>query len=153
MSCPLLDGVVVEGVFTDFVPPDGAGDDNCGKVVLNYAKTLGDPQAKVLGCEAVAVKPLPEYILSMCDVVQLLAKDMRLSPEDLAAADAFDTDAAIGRGRGGCIGLVYGAGWRDEGRWGRGVEGQRRPGLSCPECDVLFCFRVSVTEVSVCMRR
>lgn len=52
-----------------------------------------------------ALLPLPTSLVS-CTPPQVVAKDIRMSPEDLGPlpedSGGLETDAAISRGRGGC---------------------------------------------------
>ncbi|KAG2488624.1 hypothetical protein HYH03_012796 [Edaphochlamys debaryana] len=96
-------GVVYEGVFTS-LQQDAKG----VSVTLKYAKVIKDPNAPVSSDRtALAEKPVPVLTVVPADLVQLYAKDVRLSPEDLAGSDrsdvGFETDAAISRGRGGAM--------------------------------------------------
>lgn len=76
-------------------------------VMLKYAKLLHDPSAAsnpLAASKVLAEKPQLLLTVQLADLVQLVAKDMRLNPSDLAASeqtDGFETDAAISRGRGG----------------------------------------------------
>lgn len=76
-------------------------------VMLKYAKLLHDPSTASnpqAASKALAEKPQMLLTVQLADLVQLVAKDMRLNPSDLAATeqtDFFETDAAISRGRGG----------------------------------------------------
>jgi hypothetical protein len=69
-------------------------------IVLKFAKVLRDPSSSAqTEKEQMAEKPTPVLIVPHQDLVQLLARDVRLNPEDLQSDD-FETDASIGRGRG-----------------------------------------------------
>jgi hypothetical protein len=89
---------VYEGIFHT-MKVDGAD----MHVILKYAKVVRDPNITAEDLQAQAEKPEAVRVLYSSDLVSLLAKDVRLAPEDLGAedADAFATDAAISRGRGG----------------------------------------------------
>lgn len=94
----LVSGLVYEGIFNaaEFAE-DGIN------VVLKYARVVRDPSAKTGDKEAMAERPKTTLIVRASELAQLSAKDVRMTPEDLAAADDdfFSTDAAIGRGKGG----------------------------------------------------
>ncbi|GIL60624.1 hypothetical protein Vafri_15158 [Volvox africanus] len=97
----VLSGLVYEGVFGSLQ------NDSTGVFfILKYAKIIKDPKAAA-DRTALAEKPVPNLTIPAAELVQLLAKDVRLSPEDLTGADrgevGFETDAAISRGRGGCV--------------------------------------------------
>lgn len=78
-------------------------------VVLKYAKVVRDPAITAEGLQAIAKKPEAVKVIHSADIAGLLAKDVRMSPEDLGAEQydiGFETDAAISRGRGGCVARV-----------------------------------------------
>ena len=73
-------------------------------VVLKYAKVLKDPSITTEGLQAIAKKPEVVKLIHSDDIAGLVAKDVRMAPEDLGAEQydvGFETDAAISRGRGG----------------------------------------------------
>lgn len=73
-------------------------------VVLKYAKVVRDPSITAEGLQALAKKPEPLKVIHSDDVAGIVAKDVRMAPEDLGAEQydlGFETDAAISRGRGG----------------------------------------------------
>lgn len=73
-------------------------------VVLKYAKTVRDPSVTAEDLQGLAQKPEVLRVIHSDDIAGLLAKDVRMSPEDLGAEAydvGFETDAAISRGRGG----------------------------------------------------
>lgn len=73
-------------------------------VVIKYAKLLRNA-AKGSALAGLAEKPIPTLVISSADLVQVVAKDVRFTPEDLGGEDradfGFDTDAGISRARGG----------------------------------------------------
>ncbi|EFJ50477.1 hypothetical protein VOLCADRAFT_120645 [Volvox carteri f. nagariensis] len=94
-------GMVYEGVFGSL------HNDSTGvSFILKYAKVIKNPTTSS-DRNALAEKPVPILTIPAADLVQLYAKDVRLSAEDLSGADrsdvGFETDAAISRGRGGCV--------------------------------------------------
>ncbi|KAJ9524107.1 hypothetical protein QJQ45_022529 [Haematococcus lacustris] len=76
-------------------------------VVLKCARVVRDPNAH---SNAPVELPLKQKVFHNADLVQVYAKDVRFTPEDLAPDEEFETDAAISRGRGGAAG-------RDLQRW------------------------------------
>jgi len=73
-------------------------------VVLKYAKVLKDPSITAEGLQAIAKKPEVVKVVHSDDIAAVVAKDVRMAPEDLGAEQydfGFETDAAISRGRGG----------------------------------------------------
>lgn len=77
---------------------------NDAHVVLKYAKVLKDPSITAEGLQAIAQKPEVLKVIHSGDIAGLVAKDVRMAPEDLGAEQydvGFETDAAISRGRGG----------------------------------------------------
>lgn len=137
-----LDGVVYEGVFHCLKVADGAR-----HAVLRYAKVVRDPGLTADGLQQLATRPEDVKVIASPELASITARDVRLSPEDLGAAEAFDvgfeTDAAISRGRGGCAcagarghaaGLLGGAcsGWCAVGRKPRASRGRRRAGSCAP---------------------
>lgn len=73
-------------------------------VVLKYAKVLKDPSITAEGLQAIAKKPEPVKVIHSDDIAGVVARDVRMTPEDLGAESfdfGFETDAAISRGRGG----------------------------------------------------
>ncbi|GIL92012.1 hypothetical protein Vretimale_18512 [Volvox reticuliferus] len=97
----VANGMVYEGVFGSL-----QNDSTGVSFILKYAKIIKDPKA-ASDRTALAEKPVPILTIPASELVQLFAKDVRLSPEDLSGADrseiGFETDAAISRGRGGCV--------------------------------------------------
>ncbi len=71
-------------------------------LVLKFAKLVKDPTMKPGSeKEALAEKPVKTLVIYSADLVQIVAKDVRFTPEDLASDDfGFETDASIGRGKG-----------------------------------------------------
>jgi hypothetical protein len=92
-------GVVYEGIFHT-----GMSDAKGMHAILKYARIVRDPNAKL---DALAEKPKSVFVLDPQDLVQLVAKDVRMNAEDLAPGEEFETDAAISRGRGGCVGVLH----------------------------------------------
>jgi hypothetical protein len=93
----LTSGSTYEGVFSGLrVEPAGVS------AVLKFAKPV---YSQLDDRNALAEKPVPLLAIPAGELMQIFAKDVRLSPEDLAGADrsdvGFETDAAISRGRGG----------------------------------------------------
>jgi hypothetical protein len=95
----LANGLAYEGIFNtanfspDVEAPHG--------VVLKYARCIRDPSVSA-DRDGLAEKPSRTKVFNAADIVQLLARDVRMNPEDLAAStEDFETDAAISRGRGG----------------------------------------------------
>lgn len=73
-------------------------------VVLKYAKVTKDPTITAEDLQAIAKKPELVKIFHSDDIAAVVARDVRMSPEDLGAEQydlGFETDAAISRGRGG----------------------------------------------------
>lgn len=95
-----LDGVVYEGVFNCMKLADGAR-----HVVLRYAKVVRDPTLTAEGLQELATRPEEVKVIMSADLAGVVAKDVRLAPEDLGSEAygdvSFETDAAISRGRGG----------------------------------------------------
>ncbi len=77
--------------------------DNKAHAMLKYAKLIRDPNlSKADEKGAMAEKPQKTLVVDFATLGQIIARDVRLNPEDLATEDfGFDTDASIGRGRGG----------------------------------------------------
>ncbi|GFR48121.1 hypothetical protein Agub_g9948 [Astrephomene gubernaculifera] len=102
VEAQVASGVVYEGVFGSL-----SSDSTGVSIVLKFAKIIKDPKAPASDRTSLAEKPVPVLTISAGDLVQLFAKDVRLSPEDLSGADrsdvGFETDAAISRGRGGGV--------------------------------------------------
>lgn len=95
----LIDGTVYEGIFHTMKVE---GKD--AHVVLKYAKVLKDPSITAEGLQAIAKKPEVVKVIHSDDIAGVVAKDVRMAPEDLGAEQydvGFETDAAISRGRGG----------------------------------------------------
>ena len=94
-----MDGVVYEGVFHCLKVADGAR-----HAVLRFAKVVRDPTLTAEGLQELATRPESIKVVASGDLAAIVARDVRLSPEDLGteAYDlGFETDAAISRGRGG----------------------------------------------------
>lgn len=68
--------------------------------ILQFARVVRDPNAKE-NKDALAEKPAKVQVVMAADLVQIVAKDVRMNPQDLGPTEEFETDAAIGRGRGG----------------------------------------------------
>lgn len=102
LALPLLlqvqSGAVYEGVFNAM----GVGEAGVN-MVLHYARMTKDPSGKLFSKEEVAERPQPKMFIDASDVVQVFARDIKMSPEDLEPTSdmGFETDAAISRGRGG----------------------------------------------------
>ena len=85
-----------EGIFHTAIPE--------GKelsVVLHWAKPLQGPAA------AQAKPAVKQLTIPSADLVQIVARDVDMTPEGLSGASlngagAFETDSEISRGRGGC---------------------------------------------------
>lgn len=95
----LIDGTTYEGIFHTMKVE---GKD--AHVVLKYAKVTKDPSVTTEGLQMLAKKPEAVKVFHSNDVAGIVAKDVRMSPEDLGAEQydvGFETDAAISRGRGG----------------------------------------------------
>lgn len=96
----LVDGTIYEGIFHT-MKVDGKD----AHVVLKYAKVLKDPSITAEGLQAIAKKPEVVKVVHSDDIAAVVAKDVRMAPEDLGAEQQYDfgfeTDAAISRGRGG----------------------------------------------------
>jgi len=92
--------VVYEGVFHCMKLADGAR-----HVVLRYAKVVRDPTLTAEGLQEMATRPEDLKVIMSNDLAGIVAKDVRLAPEDLGSEAygdmGFETDAAISRGRGG----------------------------------------------------
>lgn len=97
------DGKVYEGVLHLLTADASSG----LRVVLRFAKVIKDPAAADGGAAQLAVKPQKEVVIDGSDLVQMVARDVRTRGVDVGpiiSEDAyFGTDAAIGRGRGGCV--------------------------------------------------
>jgi hypothetical protein len=92
LGAQVVDGKVYEGVFNT---AHFDGDEM--HIMIKYAR-LRDTTA----LEGLAERPQKVMAIPFKNLVQIYAKDVRLNPEDLATnADEFETDAAIGRGKGG----------------------------------------------------
>jgi hypothetical protein len=78
--------------------------DGARHVVLRYAKVVRDPTLTPEGLQELATRPEDIKVIMSQDLASVVAKDVRMAPEDLGA-EAYDvgceTDAAISRGRGG----------------------------------------------------
>lgn len=70
-------------------------------VVLHWARPVKGPGA------ASAPPAVKQCIIPSTDLVQILAKNVDLSEEELSrplnGANAFETDSEISKGRGGCV--------------------------------------------------
>jgi len=73
-------------------------------VVLYMAKLIKDAEQQPVDGSA-ARRPIKELIIKSADLVSLTAKDIRMGADDVSrpAEDAFSTDTAISRGRGGYV--------------------------------------------------
>ena len=91
--------MVYEGIFHTLKLDEGDA-----HVVLKYARVVRDPSLTAEDFQAAADKPEATKVVYSRDLASILARDVRLSAEDLGAEDdgAFATDSAISRGRGGC---------------------------------------------------
>ena len=78
--------------------------------MLKHARVVRDPAvggkaAAAAAAQQLAAPPSATLVLRAAELASVLAKDVRMAPEDLGAeADAdgaFATDSAISRGRGG----------------------------------------------------
>jgi hypothetical protein len=75
-------------------------------VVLKYAKVVREASRTADDLQGMAKKPELVKLLHSDDIAAVVAKDVRMTPEDLGSEAydlAFETDAAISRGRGGCV--------------------------------------------------
>lgn len=97
----VLSGCVFEGIFhTMYIKESDVN------VVLMYAKLIHDPNiAPGAVKNELAEQPFKTLVIHSADLAQIVAKDVRFTPQDLSETDAnnmgFDTDANISRGRGG----------------------------------------------------
>jgi hypothetical protein len=94
-----VDGTVIEGIFHTMKLHGSHA-----HVVLKYAKVTKDPSITAEGLQAIAKKPEVVKVIHSDDIAGIVAKDVRMTPEDLGAEQyelGFETDAAISRGRGG----------------------------------------------------
>lgn len=95
----LTDGTVFEGIFHT-MKVEGRD----AHVVLKYAKVVKDPSITAEGLQAIAKKPEVTKVIHSDDIAGVVARDVRMAPEDLGSEQyevGFETDAAISRGRGG----------------------------------------------------
>jgi hypothetical protein len=99
-------GIVYEGVFhtADLESKDMS-------IVLKMAKVVKDPSIEE--GTWVSAKPVPSLVIYSMDLVQVIATDVRMGAADVGLvggddAGGFGTDAAISRGRGGCVGCYLG---------------------------------------------
>ncbi len=94
-------GIVYEGIFHTW----NVENNKELHVVLSYAKIVKDPNSKPSDRQAAAERPVKRLVIHDKDLVQIVAKDVRMNPEDLGPVDrgidGFETDSAISRGRGG----------------------------------------------------
>ena len=95
MGAQVKDGSVYEGIVHSLAVP---GEDS--SVVLHWAKPLRGPAA------ATQAPPVKLLTIPAADFVQLVVKDIDLTPEGLSGpaangTKAFETDSEISRGRGG----------------------------------------------------
>jgi hypothetical protein len=95
MGPQVSDGTVYEGIVHSLAP-DGEG----SSVVLHWAKPLRGPAA------ATQAPPVKLLTIPATDLVQLIVRDIDLTPEGLSGqsangAKSFETDSEISRGRGG----------------------------------------------------
>jgi hypothetical protein len=91
----VADGKVYEGVFN----AADIDDENNMSIILKYARVIRDKGAAAR--DGLAERPQKVLMIPSSDLVQVYAKDVRLTPEDLANTEDFEVDAAIGRGKGG----------------------------------------------------
>lgn len=96
----LKNGAVVEGIFhTLKIDPKDVN------VVLKWARTIRDPNSGNNDRHEAAEKPCSSKTIYGSDLVQIIAKDIKMNPEDLGSVTddhgGLETDAAISRGRGG----------------------------------------------------
>ncbi len=100
LSVQVKSGLVYEGIFhaANYAaedPPEARG------VILKYARVIKDPSVSA-DKDALAEKPAKVKRIPASELVMMVARDVRMNPDDLAAPpDDFETDAAISRGRGG----------------------------------------------------
>lgn len=97
----LVDGTIYEGIFHT-MKVDGRHT----HVVLKYAKVAREASSTADDMQGIAKKPELVKVFHSDDIAAVVAKDVRMAPEDLGAEAydlAFETDAAISRGRGGCV--------------------------------------------------
>jgi hypothetical protein len=83
-------------------------------VVLKYAKVVREASSTADDLQGIAKKPELVKTLHSDDIAAVVAKNVRMSPEDLGSEAydlGFETDAAISRGRGGCVLAGWQAGW------------------------------------------
>jgi hypothetical protein len=95
----LIDGMIYEGIFHT-LKVDGKHT----HVVLKYAKVVRDPSVTAEDLQAIAKKPELVKVVHSDDIAAVVARNVRMSPEDLGSEQydvGFETDAAISRGRGG----------------------------------------------------
>lgn len=87
-----------EGIFNSLqAGPTGIA------VALHYARMTKDPSGRLFSKDEVAERPQASKLVYATDFLQLFARDIKMSPEDLGPSGdmGFETDAAISRGRGG----------------------------------------------------
>jgi hypothetical protein len=75
-------------------------------VVLKYAKVVREASSTADDLQGIAKKPDLVKLLHSDDIAAVVAKNVRMTPEDLGSEAydlGFETDAAISRGRGGCV--------------------------------------------------
>jgi hypothetical protein len=97
----LVDGTIYEGIFHT-MKVDGRHT----HVVLKYAKVAREASSTAEDMQGIAKKPELVKVFHSDDIAAVVAKDVRMSPEDLGAEAydlGFETDAAISRGRGGYV--------------------------------------------------
>jgi hypothetical protein len=110
----LHNGLVYEGVFHTLKAEEAGGKQPSGglSVVVKHARVVRDPAvgggaatSAAGASQQLAERPSATLVLRAAELASVLAKDVRMAPEDLGAeADAdgaFATDSAISRGRGG----------------------------------------------------
>ncbi len=96
MYLQVKDGTIYEGILHSMRPE---GKDM--NVVLHWARPMKGPGA-------VSAPPaVKQCVIPSADLVQILAKNVDLSEEELSrplnGANAFETDSEISKGRGGCV--------------------------------------------------
>ena len=97
LTLQVKSGAVYQGIFHT------AQLDNADiNVVLQMAKLIKEGEQQASTSPAVK-RPIKELIIKSGDLMSLTAKDVRMGADDLSgpAEDAFGTDAAISKGRGG----------------------------------------------------
>ncbi len=95
MLLQVKDGTIYEGILHKMRP-----ENEDLNVVLHWARALRGPSA------ATATPAVKQMLIPSADLVQILAKNVDLSEEELSGplngGNAFETDSEISKGRGGC---------------------------------------------------